>query len=48
MGGGLKIQGVQILDLSKVKVFNNYHICNVWEWGKNSLDYLEQKYGNIG
>ena len=27
-GGG----GVKILDLSKVQVPNNYHICNILDW----------------
>ena len=53
MGGGktfweYKFMGVKILDLSKVNVSNNYHICNIWTGGKNSLDCLEKKYGNIG
>ena len=44
---GYKFRGVKILDLSKGWVSNSYHICNIWTGGKNSLDYLEKKYGNI-
>ena len=29
----VKIWGVKILDLSKVKVSNNYHISNILDWG---------------
>ena len=45
---GYKFRGVKILDLSKVQISNNYHISNILDWGKNSLDCLEKKYGNIG
>ena len=40
MGGGGKNFGpLKSLD---------YYISNILGWGKNSLDYLEKKYGNIG
>ena len=31
--GGPNLGGVKILDLSKVYVSNNYHICNILDWG---------------
>ena len=52
-GGGLKILGIQfkgvnILDLSKFKFPAIIIFLVFWTGGKNSLDYLERKYGAIG
>ena len=41
--------GVKILDLSKKFRFPTIIIFVIfWTGGKNSPDYLEKKYGNIG
>ena len=52
MGGskfwGYKFKGVKILDLSKVRFSTIIIFVIFWIGGKNSLDYLEKKYGNIG
>ena len=42
-GGGLKI-----LHLSKVRFPTIIIFVIFWTGGKNSLDYLEKRYGNIG
>ena len=33
LGGG----GVKILDLSTVQLSNNYHICNILDWGQKFI-----------
>ena len=40
--------GVKILHLSKVRFPTIIMFVIFWTGGKNSLDYLEKKYGNIG
>ena len=45
---GYKFRGVQIFDLSKFRFPTIIIFVIFWTGSKNSLDYLEKKYGNIG
>ena len=53
-GGGVKILGVQICGGEKFWTSQKFRFPSIiiflifWSGGKNSLDYLEKKYGNIG
>ena len=44
---GVKILGVQILDPQKFRFPTIIIFVIFWTGGKNSLDCLEKKYGNI-